>query len=325
MKTIAIIATGGTIAGSGIDGKTVAYHAGEIGVEQIIESIPRIQSVANIEMIQLYNEDSNEMNVDKWIDLSNKINSLVLNEEIDGIVVTHGTDLIEETAYYLTLTLNTNKPVVMTGAMRPATATSADGPFNLYQAVNLACHEDARGKGVMVLFSNTIYSGRDVQKINNYKIDAFGQKASGCLGYMQDEEVYFFSESFKKHTIHSMFAGNYRTLPNVGIAFFYGGAPSSILYHLSKENKGIVIVGSGSGNYSKEWMEAIMDLSKQGIVFVRASRVSEGIVFSDTVFDPEEYCIASNTLSGQKARILLMLSLKKTSDRNRIKKIFMDY
>lgn len=325
MKTIAIIATGGTIAGTGKDGKTVAYHAGEIGVEEIINSIPKIEKVAKLRCYQLCNLDSNEMNKEVWMQLSNTINSLVLEEEIDGIVVTHGTDLIEETAYYLTLTLNTNKPVVLTGAMRPATATSADGPFNLYQAVNLASSDLARGKGVMVLFSNTIFSGRDVQKINNFKIDAFGQKASGCLGYMQDEEVYFFSETFKKHTSNSMFAGNYKTLPNVAIAYFFGGADSTILNHLAEKNEGIVIVGSGSGNYSQAWLKSINELSEKGIVFVRSSRVSEGIVFNDKIFDSNEYCIASNTLSGQKARVLLMLALKKTKNREEIKKIFNEY
>lgn len=325
MKTIMIIATGGTIAGTGKNGKTLAYHAGEISVEQIIKSIPQIENIAHIQTIQLCNEDSNEMNVEYWIKLSNTINKLVLQEAIDGIVVTHGTDLIEETAYYLNLTLNTNKPVVMTGAMRPATATSADGPFNLYQAIHLACNEDAIGKGVMVLFSNTIYSARDVEKRNNYKMDAFNQRSSGCLGYMQDEEVYFFSETFKKHTIHSKFAQNYNTLPNVGIAYFYAGATTSVLYELAKENEGIVIIGSGSGNYSKKWVNAINELGEKGIIFVRASRVSEGIVFHDSVFDPKEYCIASNTLSGQKARILLMLSLKKTKDRDEIRKDFISY
>ncbi|MDO4465697.1 MAG: asparaginase [Bacillota bacterium] len=325
MKTIAIIATGGTIAGTGQNGKTVGYHAGEISVDDILQSIPGIHEVSRIRTFQLCNLDSNEMNKEIWMQLSNTINSLVLDEDIDGIVVTHGTDLIEETSYYLTLTLNTNKPVVITGAMRPDTATSADGPFNLYQAVNLACSDKARGKGVMVLFSNTIFSGRDVQKVNNFKIDAFGQKASGCLGYMQDEEVYFFSESFKKHTSNSVFAGNYTTLPDVGIAYFYGGVDSSILYHLAEKNEGIVLVGSGSGNYSQAWLNAINDLSEKGIVFVRSSRVSEGIVFSDKVFDPNEYCVASNTLSGQKARILLMLALKKTKNREDIKRIFNEY
>ena len=131
MKTIAIVATGGTIAGTGQAGKTVAYHAGEMNVNEIIKSIPMLKDVADLREYQFMNIDSNEMNPSRWIELANKMNEIVLDEKIDGVVVTHGTDTLDETAYFLTLTLNTSKPVVVTGAMRPATATSADGPYNL--------------------------------------------------------------------------------------------------------------------------------------------------------------------------------------------------
>lgn len=322
MKNIAIVATGGTIAGTGENGKTISYQAGEISVESVIETIPIIKEIANIKAYQLFNVDSNEMDEQHWMTLSNKINELVMDVNVDGIVVTHGTDIIEETAYYLTLTLNTQKPVVITGAMRPATATSADGPYNLFQAVALAIHPDSFGKGVMGLFSNTIYSGRDIQKVNNYKIDAFDQKSFGCLGYMQDDQVYFFSNTFKNHTVSSMFAGIQKEFPKVAIAYFYAGADESILYYLAKSHKGIVIVGSGNGNYSKKWLNAIKELSAQGIVFVRSSRVAQGIVFDDHIFDPDHLCVSANTLSGQKARVLLMLALTKTDDPHRIRKIF---
>lgn len=326
MKTIAIVATGGTIAGTGQQGKTVAYHAGEMTVDEVIASIPTIEDVAHIKAYQLMNVDSNEMNQDYWIELSNEINKIVDDEEIDGVVVTHGTDTLDETAYFLTLTLHTHKPVVITGAMRPATATSADGPYNLYQAVCLAAHDEASYQGVMGLFSNTIYSGRDIQKVNNYKIDAFDQKAFGCLGYMQDDDVYFFSKTFKVHTLASRFAKPpLKQLPNVAIAYFYAGASKQILYDMAKNHQGIVIAGSGNGNYSESWLEAINDLSKQGIVFVRASRVSHGIVFDDAVFDPMQYCVAANTLSAQKARVLLMLALSQTQDRDEIVRIFDKY
>lgn len=326
MKTIAIVATGGTIAGTGQAGKTVAYHAGEMDVNEIIQSIPMLWEIANIQEYQLMNVDSNEMNPSRWIELANKINEIVQDDKIDGVVVTHGTDTLDETAYFLTLTLNTSKPVVITGAMRPATATSADGPYNLFQAVCLATHDEASHQGVMGLFSNTIYSGRDIQKVNNYKVDAFDQKAFGCLGYMQDHEVYFFSRTFKLHTITSRFAKCYLTdLPSVAIAYFYAGASSQLLYDMAKSHRGIVIAGSGNGNYSQEWLAAIDDLSRQGIVFVRASRVSHGIVFDDMVFDPHQYCIAANTLSAQKARVLLMLALSQTNNREVIRGIFNEY
>ena len=326
MKTIAIIATGGTIAGTGQEGKAVAYHAGEMNIDEVIQSIPMINQVAHIKEYQIMNVDSNEMNPSKWITLANTINDIVKDDEIDGIVITHGTDTLDETSYFLTLTLNTSKPIVITGAMRPATATSADGPYNLYQAVCLAACEEAREQGVMGLFSSTIYSGRDIQKVNNYKIDAFDQKDFGCLGYMQDDEVYFFSRSFKIHTFQSGFSQNkLESLPEVAIAYFYAGASSQILYDMAMNHQGIVIVGSGNGNYSQEWLKAINELSLKGIVFVRASRVSHGIVFDDEIFDPQQYCIAANTLSAQNARVLLMLALSHTQDHQEIENIFNAY
>lgn len=326
MKRVAIIATGGTIAGTGQLGKTASYRAGEISVETIISSIPMIKEIADIETIQLFNVDSNEMGPTKWLELTKVVNEVARREDIDGIVVTHGTDTLDETAYFLNLTIYTQKPVVITGAMRPATATSADGPFNLYQAVCLAVNENARGQGVMALFSSTIYGARDVQKVNNYKIDAFDQKSFGCLGYMQDEKVYFYSKTFKTHTIHSIFAfGELAQLPEVAIAYFYAGAKASVLENLAKDHQGIILVGSGSGNYNQEWLTTIKNLSKQGIVFVRASRVPAGLIFDDEVFDPHHLCIPANTLSPQKARVLLMLALSKTKDLSQIKSIFEQY
>lgn len=327
MKNIVIVATGGTIAGIGEKGKTVAYHAGEIHVEDILDSISEVNQLANISIIQLMNVDSNEMNNENWLKLANTINQLIKQDNVDGIVVTHGTDTIEETAYFLNLTINSYKPVVITGAMRPATATSADGPYNLYQAIALAACDDAFGQGVMVLFSNTIYSGRDVQKVNNYKIDAFDQKAFGCLGYMQDDHVYFFSTSFKMHTYGSCFSKKLpEQLASVGIAYYYAGADADILKYLASNHQGIVIAGSGNGNYSKEWLEMIEKCVKErNTIFVRASRTPLGIVFNDHVFDPNQRCVASNTLSAQKARILLSLALTQTNDLLEIKQIFDKY
>jgi len=326
MKTIAIVATGGTIAGVGQAGKTIAYHAGEINIDQIIESIPMINELANIEEYQVLNVDSNEMNPSRWIALSKTINELLAQDTIDGVVVTHGTDTLDETAYYLTLTINSQKPVIITGAMRPASATSADGPFNLYESVALAIHDEAYGQGVMGVFSSTIYSGRDIQKVNNFKVDAFDQKSLGCLGYMQDQEVYFYSKTFKKHTYLSRFSKkDINELPHVGIVYFYAGAFAQILYDMAQYHEGIIITGSGSGNYSQDWLKAIEDLSNQGIVFVRCSRVTQGIIFNDEIFDPHHLCIPGNTLTPQKARILLMLSLSQTHDLEEMRHIFNEY
>ena len=325
MKKIVIVATGGTIAGIGEKGKTVAYHAGEISVEEILSSVPETNHLADISIVQLFNVDSNEMNDESWLLLADKVNELLDDENVDGVVITHGTDTIEETAYYLNLTVASYKPVVITGAMRPATATSADGPYNLFQAIALAANDLSYGQGVMVLFSNSIYSGRDVQKVNNYKIDAFDQKAFGCLGYMQDEKVYFYSKTFRRHTALSEFIRPEK-MSKVAIAYYYAGADENILEYLAKSNEGIIIDGSGNGNYSKKWIEMINHCHRlYGTIFVRASRVPMGIVFGDHVFDPLSICIASNTLSAQKARVLLALALNKTHNIEDIRRIFDEY
>lgn len=326
MKNIMIVATGGTIAGVGDSGKSATYQAGEINIENIIQSIPVLSSLANLKATQFLNIDSNEMNNEYWVSLNHYINELVLDDNIDGIVVTHGTDTLEETTYFLNLTLKTYKPVVFTGAMRPATATSADGPMNLYQAVALACSQDAMGHGVMAVFSDTIYSGRDIQKENNFKTDAFYSKDFGCLGYMRDDQAYFFTRSYKKHTLQSIFSAKpLETLPEVGIAYYHVGASIKVLESLATYCKGIIIVGSGSGNYSKNWLLKIEELSQKGIIFVRSSRVTNGIVFDSDVFDPKQVTIPSNTLSPQKARVLLMLCLTQTTDLKKIRQLFSEY
>ncbi len=326
MKNIVIIATGGTIAGSGKIGKATDYQAGKIDIKEIVDSIPMINEVANLRAIQLFNVDSNEMDEKHWLCLTKKINELANHDDVDGIVVTHGTDTLDETAYFLNLTVHTYKPVVLTGAMRPASAASADGPMNLYQAVCLASSDEALGHGVMALFSSTIYSGRDIQKISNFKIDAFDQKDFGCLGYMYDDKVLMFSRTFKKHTLQSIFSENLpEKLPSVGIVYYYAGAKVSLLKMMADEHQGIVIIGSGSGNYSRRWLQEIERLNNEGIIFVRASRVNQGIVYKSDVFDPNNVCIPSNTLSGQKARVLLMLALSRTADIEEIKRIFDEY
>lgn len=326
MKNIVIVATGGTIAGSGAIGKTIDYQAGKINIKEVIDSIPMINRIANLKALQLFNIDSNEMDEQHWLLLAKEINELAKQDDVDGIVVTHGTDTLDETAYFLNLTIHTYKPVVLTGAMRPASATSADGPMNLYQAICLASCDEALGHGVMALFSSTIYAGRDIQKINNFKIDAFDQKDFGCLGYMHDDQVLMFSRTFKKHTVQSLFSKELpKCLPSVGIVYYYAGAKTDLLTIMAENHQGIVIIGSGSGNYSKSWYREIEKLNKKGVVFVRASRVSHGIVYESRVFDPQGICIPSNTLSGQKARVLLMLALSKTNKIDDIKRIFDEY
>lgn len=325
LKNIYILATGGTIAGTGEIGKTTSYKSGEIDFEDLLSTIPNISHKAKVKGEQILNVDSNEITGEDWIMIANKINMLA-KENIDGFVITHGTDTLDETAYFLNLVVRTNKPVVITGAMRPATAASADGPLNLYQAIALAGSDNAVGQGVLVAFSDGIYSGRDVQKVNTFKTDAFNERDFACLGCMRDDNCYFFTKTLKTHTVNSVFnVQNLKELPKVGIAYFGLGADPDILDYLAEKNKGIVIAGSGSGNYSDKWLEKVKALSKKGIPVVRASRIGRGIITENPIMDQSENSIPANTLSPQKARILLSLALTKTKNFDKIKQIFREY
>lgn len=324
MKTIAIIATGGTIAGQGQLGKSASYSAGQLDVKDIVTSIPQIEELAHIQTIQLYNVDSNDMGFEKWKELRKVCTQLEHDDSIDGIVITHGTDTLEETAFFLNLTLPCEKPVVLTGSMRPASATSADGPMNLYQAVALACHDEAKKAGVLAVFSDTIYSGRDLQKTNSYKTDAFKMGEFGSLGYMRDDHVYLLNAPHKKHTYQTIFSKlNLDTLPRVGIYYCHCDNEIDHLKWMLEHYDGVVIAGTGSGNYSNEIKEVIE--SSTDCVIVRSSRVLEGAVFDSAYFDPNKKTIPALKFSAQKARILLQLALVYSQDELMIRDLFFEY
>ncbi len=324
MKTIAIVATGGTIAGSGLLGKSDGYQAGQVDVEYIVESIPQLQELADVKMIQLCNVDSNDVGLTQWIQLRDICHTLEADDSIDGIVITHGTDTLEETAFFLNLTLHCHKPVVLTGSMRPATATSADGPMNLYQAVALASQDVAYEKGVLAVFSDTIYSGRDLQKTNSYKTDAFKMGEFGALGYMRDEQVYLLNEPHKKHTYQTEFSSlQITTFPKVGIFYAHTDADPALLEWMMEQYDGIVIAGTGAGNYSQAIQKVIQ--KNEGVYIVRSSRLLEGAVFDSKVFDPLQKTIPAFKFSCQKARILLALSLLVTKGQKEISNIFREY
>lgn len=326
LKNIVILATGGTIAGTGETGKTTNYKAGGIDIQTLIDSVSNLDKIANIQGEQIANLDSNDITVNEWLTLANRINELSQKEDIDGFVITHGTDTLEETAYFLDLTVKTNKPVVLTGAMRPSTATSADGPLNLYQAVALAASHASNGQGCMVVFSDGIYSGRNVQKINTFKTNAFNSIELGCLGYMRDNIPYFFNKSIKPHTTESQFnIQGISELPKVSIAYFNIDADPEIISYLAERSEGIVIAGAGCGTFSSEWLKKVQELEVKGIPVVRSSRIGSGIILKDDTIDKSENCIPSNTLAPPKARILLSLALTKTKDFSEIKKIFSEY
>ena len=206
LPNIVILATGGTIAGTGATSTTtVGYTAAKVGVERLIEAVPELKKVANVRGEQVFQVASENMTNDLWLKLGKRVNELLAQSDVDGIVITHGTDTLEETAYFLDLVVKSSKPVVLVGAMRPSTAISADGPVNLYNAVLLAASPEAVGKGVLVALNDQIQAGRDVTKTNTSTADTFRTPDLGFLGYMQDNRAHFYRAPTRKHTVETEF------------------------------------------------------------------------------------------------------------------------
>ena len=324
-KNIIVIGTGGTIAGTGEEGVTSAYDSAQVKVDKLVSDIPCLESVANVTSKNLFSVDSCDMSWENLIELANYINKASEDNTTDGFVKTHGTDTLEETAYFLNLVLKTDKPVVLTGSMRPGTAISADGPFNLYQAVALAASSEASCKGVLVAFSDEIYGARDVCKVNTFRTDAFNQKDLGCFGYMRDDQVFFYNSSTKKHTLDTEFnIPDIKSIPKVEIIMFYVDAGIDLLDYVSKTCDGIIIAGAGSGGSSSKWDDKIKEIMESGVPVVRASRVANGLITYENS-EVKTKGIYSGNLSPQKARILLSLGLTKTQNVEELQEMFNIY
>lgn len=320
-KKIIVLATGGTIAGVGEDGKETRYIPGSITVDEILSSIPKLNEKADIISIQVCNVNSDDITSNIWIDIAKKINELSKDDDVAGFVITHGTDTLEETAYFLNLTVKTSKSVVVTGSMRPSTSLSPDGPMNLYQSVCVALSPEAVGKGVLVVFSNHIYSSRSVQKVNTYDLGALSSPSSGYIGVVRNDEVYFFESPEKRHTISSEFdVSNLSVLPRVSIVYFEVDASPEDIVHAAKISSGIVIAGAGNGEFSKAFL---MTLDLISIPIVISSRVDVSLITPDLLLSKNT--IASYGLSPQKSALLLRLALTKTEDKREIERIFSEY
>lgn len=324
---IAILGTGGTIAGF-IDSTiaTTGYTAGAIDIDVLIKAVPQIRDLADISWEQIANIDSSNICDEIWLRLAKKIAKLFA-EGIDGVVITHGTDTMEETAYFLNLTIKSDKPVVLVGAMRPSTAISADGPKNLYNAVALVANKEAKNKGVMVAINDKILSARGVVKTHSLNVDAFSSPDFGDLGYIVDGKVFFYNNVTKAHTKNAPFdVSKLTSLPKVDILYSYSNDGSGVAAKALFEHgtKGIVVAGSGAGSIHKNQKDVLKELLKKGLKVVVSSRVVAGCV---AVSDSDEKLgfISAEDLNPQKARVLLILALTKTSDPKKIQEYFLKY
>ncbi|MCX8677582.1 MULTISPECIES: type II asparaginase [Apibacter] len=326
--TIYILATGGTIAGQGSSSVTQAYTAGSITVDELLKAVPSIKDIANIKAEQVANIGSQDMNDDVWLKLSKRVNELLKQKDVDGIVITHGTDTQEETAYFLNLTVKSNKPVVLVGSMRPSTAISADGPRNIYNAVACAGSPESLGKGVMVVMDDKIIGADDITKTHTLSVGTFEDPNYGNLGIVYNGKPIYTRESVKRHTINSEFdITNITKLPRVEVILSYSNAKSLFVdAAVNAGVRGIVTAGVGNGNITTDLQNALANAVKRGIAVVRSSRISMGPTAQYDEVDDDKYGFtASWYLNPYKSRVLLMLALTKTNNYKEIQRMFTEY
>lgn len=327
LPRVVILATGGTIAGSAPSPtETKEYKPGVLDVEALIKSVPGLDRVARISGEQIAGVGSHQMTDAIMMKLGRRVNDLLARNDTDGIVITHGTDTMEETAYFLNLCVKSDKPVVLVGSMRPATAMSADGPLNLFNAVSLAGSGKARGKGVLVTLNDRIHAARDVTKTNTTNTDTFKSPDFGCLGYVLDGRVSFYRTATRRHTTGSEFSlDGIDKMARVDIIYGHAeGEKELTLAAVKAGAAGIVHAGTGDGSMFHLTKNALREAAKKGVIVIRSSRTGSGIV-TRTAQDREDGFIAADTLNPQKARILLMFALTKTRDIREMTRIFEEY
>lgn len=327
-RNIVILATGGTIAGAAGTGTQSAYTSGAVGIDTMVKGVPGIEKLANIKGEQISNVGSQDMSFDIMLKLARRINELLPTSGVDGIVVTHGTDTMEETAYFLNLTVKSDKPVVMVGSMRPSTAVSADGPLNLYNAVAVAADPKAKGRGVLVVMNDQIHGAHSLTKTSTTALQTFMSPLRGLVGVSAYGKNDWYTTPPWKHTTQSEFEVSKVTkLPRVDIVFACADmSPDLIDASVGAGAKGIVIAGVGNGNMNKESLDAAARAVKKGVVVVRSSRVATGMVDRNVeVNDDEIGFIASDELNPQKSRILLSLALLNNHQPAQLQELFRTY
>jgi L-asparaginase len=325
LPTVAVLATGGTIAGKHDPVKGGYLPA--LSGEDLIRAVPALKTIAQIQVEQISNISSSDMTPEIWIRLAARVNELLSRPEMAGIVVTHGTNTLEETAYFLDLTTVSAKPVILVGAERPASDPDSDGPRNLLDAIRVAIAPEAVNKGAMVVMNGQINAARDVTKTSTSQVETFRSLEFGELGVVDLQGVRFYRAPLRRETIavHSN-----TQLGNVDIVMSYAGADGRMIRSLVREGavQGLIVAGLGLGGVPAAMFDAIQEARARGIPVVISTRVPTGRVFPFSAMKGSALvlkqigCVLADNLSPQKARILLMLALTKTSDPEALQKYF---
>ncbi|KAE8353019.1 Asparaginase/glutaminase [Aspergillus coremiiformis] len=322
LPNVTIFATGGTIAGSSKDNTaTTGYRAGAVGIQTLMDAVPEMLNVANVAGIQIANVGSADISSSILLRMSKMINEVVCNDPtMAGAVVTHGTDTLEESAFFLDATVNCRKPVVIVGAMRPSTAISADGPLNLLQSVTVASNPKARDRGAMIVMNDRIVPAFYASKTNANTVDTFKAVEMGNIGEVVSNKAYFFYPPVKPTGKTEVDIRNISSIPRVDILYSYEDMHNDTLYSAVDNGvKGIVIAGSGAGSVSSSFSRAVKDvIAKHGIPVIASTRTGNGEVPSSD----ESTQIASGYLNPAKSRILLGLLLAEGKSVAEIKEVF---
>ena len=329
--TVRVIGTGGSIAGVGPDRMDFILYP-EIGnhitIQQSLDRVPEIQEIADVRSEDLVSVGSTAIGAAEWLGLARRINQIFRDEpDVAGVAITHGTATLEETSYFLHLTIKSSKPVVITGAMRPPTALSTDADLNLLDAVRTAACPDSAGLGVLTVLNNEIQCGRDVTKASTFRVETFRPNELGFLGYADsDGKVIFYRAPLRRHTSNTPFMVDSMTdLPRVDIVYSYAGADGLLVDAVrSNGSDGLILAGFGGGTFPPAVIDAAVKVVDNGIPVVLATRSTAGRVVTTPKKDEQGFIVSDNLLP-QKARILLMLGLTISKDRHELQQMFYDY
>jgi L-asparaginase len=327
-RNITILATGGTIAGAAATGTQSGYQSGAVGIDAMVAGVPGITDLANIKGEQVSNVGSQDISFEIMLKLAKRINELLPSPDVDGIVITHGTDTMEETAFFLNLTVKSDKPVVLVGSMRPSTAVSADGPLNLYNAVAVAADPNAKGRGVLVVMNDQIHAAHSLTKTSTTAVQTFMSPLRGLAGVTAYGKNDWYNTPPWKHTDQSEFdIASVNKLPRVDVVFADADMSADLIdASVNAGAKGIVIAGVGNGNMNKASLEAAGRAAKKGVMVVRSSRVATGLVDRNVEVNDDQYgFVASDELNPQKSRILLTLALLKPRAAAQVQELFRSY
>ncbi|HVN39215.1 MAG TPA: type II asparaginase [Myxococcota bacterium] len=328
LKRVRVLATGGTIAGAQASATDYGYKSGAYDVNTLISAVPNLDKLASITGEQVANIGSQDMNDEVWLKLAKRLNEVLKSPDVDAALITHGTDTLEETAYFLSLVTKSPKPVVMVGSMRPATATSADGPANIYNGVAAAVDPGYDARGVLVSLNDEIHYARNVVKTDTTSLQTFASLNRGPAGLVHTGKVVWFQKMDTKQGPSSEFSvDGVAKLPRVDILYAHANMSADLIDAAVKNGaQGLVIAGVGDGNMTTPALDALTKAAKSGVVVVRSTRLPMGIVLRNNEVDDDKLgFVASGELNPPKSRVLLLLALTKTKDPKRIQQMFYEY